>query len=52
MILLPFISSLKKASIEGRIFAYAVVAFAPAASAIPALQVYIEGATYGDTDES
>ena len=52
MIHLPFISSLKKASIAGLIAVYAVIAFTPNASAIPALQVYIEGATYDDADES
>ena len=52
MIHLPFISSLKKASVAGLIAVYAVIAFTHTASAIPALQVYIEGASYDDADES
>ena len=52
MIHRPFISSLKKASVAGLIAVYAVIAFTHTASAIPALQVYIEGASYDDADES
>lgn len=52
MIHLPFISRLSKATIAGLVAVSAVVAFAPSASAVPTLQVYIEGASYDAGDES
>lgn len=52
MIHLSFISSLSKAAITGVAAVAAVLAFSPTASAVPALQVYIEGATYDDGKES
>ncbi|MFT5489248.1 MAG: hypothetical protein ACI9JL_003517 [Paracoccaceae bacterium] len=52
MIHLPFISSLSKATLTGLVAVCAVLIYAPTASAVPALQVYIEGATYDDDEES
>lgn len=52
MIHLPFISSLAKVAIAGLIATSAAVVFAPTASAVPALQVYIEGAAYDNDEES
>lgn len=52
MIHLPFISSLSKAALAGLVAVTAVIVLAPAASAVPTLQVYIEGATYDASDES
>lgn len=52
MIHLPFISSVSKAAVTGLVAVFAAVAFAPSASAIPTLQVYIEGASYDDQDET
>lgn len=52
MIHLSFISSVSKAAVAGLVAVFAAVAFAPSASAVPTLQVYIEGATYDDQDET
>ena len=52
MIHLPFISSVAKAALTGLIAISAAAAFTPTAHAVPALQVYIEGATYDDAEES
>lgn len=52
MIHFPFISSLSKAAVAGLVAVSGMLVFAPTASAVPALQVYIEGATYDDDEES
>lgn len=41
-----------KAALCGLVALSAVLAFGPAANAVPTLQVYIEGATYDDQEES
>jgi hypothetical protein len=52
--MIPFSSiiSATKAALSGLVAITAVVAISPAAQAVPTLQVYIEGATYDDQDES
>ena len=52
MIHLPLISTFSKAALAGLVAISAATVFAPTASAVPALQVYIEGATYDDHEES
>lgn len=52
MIHLPSLSNIAKAALAGLVAASAILAMAPSASAIPALQIYIEGATYDDDVES
>lgn len=52
MIQIPSIFSATRAAVGGLVALAAVLALAPAARAVPALQVYIEGATYDDQEES
>ena len=52
MIHLPRIPTFAKAALAGLAAISAAAVFAPAARAVPALQVYIEGATYDDAEES
>ena len=52
MIQLSPISTVAKAALAGLVAISAATLFAPTARAMPALQVYIEGATYDDAEES
>lgn len=52
MILFPSKFSVSKAAISGLVACAAMFAVAPAAQAVPTLQVYIEGATYDNQEES
>jgi hypothetical protein len=52
MISFPSIFSATKAAFSGLVAIAAVIAISPAAQAVPTLQVYIEGATYDDQEES
>ena len=52
MILFPSIISATRAALSGLVAFATVIAVAPAAQAVPTLQVYIEGATYDDQEES
>jgi hypothetical protein len=48
----PSLISTTKAALSGLVAIVAVLVVAPAAHAVPTLQVYIEGATYDDQEES